>query len=86
MQRFRRLVAAIALAATATTTVAACGGGDSGDSSDAKALKLWHYESENSAMGVAWNQAIEIFKTEHPGVEVRVRAQGVRADPAERRA
>ncbi|MFC4017583.1 ABC transporter substrate-binding protein [Micromonospora sp. GCM10011542] len=71
MQRFRRIVAAIALAATATTTVAACGGGDSGDDSGAKTLKLWHYESANSAMGVAWDRAIEIFKSEHPGVEVR---------------
>ncbi|RLP86616.1 MULTISPECIES: ABC transporter substrate-binding protein [unclassified Micromonospora] len=71
MQRFRRIVAAIALAATATTTVAACGGGDSGDDSGAKTLKLWHYESANSAMGVAWDRAIEIFKAEHPGVEVR---------------
>ena len=33
-------------------------------------LKLWHYESANSAMGIAWDEAIEIFKTEHPGVTV----------------
>ncbi len=33
-------------------------------------LKLWHYESANGAMGIAWDKAIEIFKTEHPGVTV----------------
>ena len=27
-------------------------------------LTLWHYEGENSAMGIAWNRAIEIFEEE----------------------
>ncbi|MGK5741629.1 ABC transporter substrate-binding protein [Micromonospora sp. URMC 103] len=72
MGRFRKLVVAVAVAATAATSVAACGGGDDGgDGSDAKTLKLWHYESANSAMGVAWDRAIQIFKDEHPGVEVQ---------------
>ncbi|MEV1333823.1 extracellular solute-binding protein [Micromonospora costi] len=71
MGRIRNLVAAVAVAAIATTTVAACGGDDGGDGSDAKTLKLWHYESANSAMGVAWDRAIQIFKDEHPGVEVQ---------------
>ncbi|MGS2615379.1 ABC transporter substrate-binding protein [Micromonospora sp. LZ34] len=71
MGRFRKLVVAVALAATATTTVAACGGDAGGDGGDAKTLKLWHYESANSAMGVAWDRAIQIFKDEHPGVEVQ---------------
>ena len=50
MQRFRRLVAAIALAATATTTVAACGGDDSGDDSgrqDPQALALREREQRH---------------------------------------
>ncbi|MFI7608214.1 ABC transporter substrate-binding protein [Micromonospora sp. NPDC049366] len=71
MRRIRKLVVAVALAATAATTVAACGGGEGGDGSDAKTLKLWHYESANSAMGIAWDRAIQIFKDEHPGVEVQ---------------
>ncbi|MFD0782565.1 ABC transporter substrate-binding protein [Micromonospora azadirachtae] len=71
MRRFRRVIAAVALAATAATTVAACGSDEGGDGSDAKTLKLWHYESENSAMGIAWDRAIQIFKDEHPGVEVQ---------------
>lgn len=71
MIRTRKLVAAVALGALATATLAACSddGGDSG--SDAKTLTLWHYESANSAMGVAWDRAIELFEEEHPGVKVK---------------
>ncbi|WP_428964718.1 ABC transporter substrate-binding protein [Micromonospora fluostatini] len=69
MHRFRTVAAAVTLAAVAATTLTACGDDDSG--SDASVLKLWHYESANSAMGIAWDRAIEIFKEEHPGVEVR---------------
>ncbi|WP_433528913.1 ABC transporter substrate-binding protein [Micromonospora sp. CA-263727] len=69
MHRFRRVAVAATVAAITATSLAACGG--DGDDSGANVLKLWHYESANSAMGVAWDRAIEIFKDEHPGVEVR---------------
>jgi raffinose/stachyose/melibiose transport system substrate-binding protein len=42
------------------------GGGDAGGT-----LKLWHYEGADSAMGKAWDKAIEVFKSEHPGVTVQ---------------
>lgn len=72
MQRYRKIVAATALIAAASLTLAACGDDDdSGGSSGATTLKLWHYESANSAMGIAWDRAIEIFKKEHPGVKVK---------------
>ncbi|WP_088315687.1 ABC transporter substrate-binding protein [Kineosporia sp. R_H_3] len=69
-------LATMALVAAVATGLAACGGGSSAgggasEASGAKVLKLWHYEGETSAMGVAWDKAIEIFKTEHPGVEVQ---------------
>jgi raffinose/stachyose/melibiose transport system substrate-binding protein len=47
--------------------------GSSGGSSDTvqtdvsgkgKTLTLWHFESETSAMGIAWNQAIKTFEKE----------------------
>ena len=69
----------VAALAALSLTLAACAGSSdstssSGSSADAAAeggsLKLWHYESANGAMGIAWDKAIEIFKTEHPGVEV----------------
>ncbi|GIJ27232.1 sugar ABC transporter substrate-binding protein [Micromonospora qiuiae] len=69
MRHFRRVAVVTTVAALTATGLAACGG--NGDDSAAGVLKLWHYESANSAMGVAWDRAIEIFKDEHPGVEVR---------------
>jgi raffinose/stachyose/melibiose transport system substrate-binding protein len=44
----------------------------SDDSSDEPAvLKLWHYEAPDSAMGIAWKQAIADFERTHPEVDVR---------------
>ncbi|NTW41645.1 MAG: extracellular solute-binding protein [Cellulomonadaceae bacterium] len=53
--------------------LAACSsGGDAGDdsTSGSQTLKLWHYEGDTSAMGIAWNEAIATFEDEHPGVTV----------------
>ncbi|BAL88947.1 putative ABC transporter substrate-binding protein [Actinoplanes missouriensis 431] len=70
-----RAVAAVLLATS--LTLAACGGGDSADEgADAKTLTLWHYEGPTSAMGIAWNKAIELFKSSHPGVEVKFEEKG----------
>ncbi len=54
--------------------LSACGGG--GSSSSPKELKLWHYEGPDSAMGVAWNQAIKEFEQTHPGVKVKFEEKG----------
>ena len=67
----------------------ACGGDDSGDDSpdaggdteedsgdQTGTLRLWHYEGPNSAMGIAWNRAIEIFEESHPGVTVEFEEKG----------
>jgi raffinose/stachyose/melibiose transport system substrate-binding protein len=53
-------VGMLALSATA------CGG-----SGSSKVLKLWYYESADSAMGTAWQQAIKKFEQTHPGVTVK---------------
>jgi raffinose/stachyose/melibiose transport system substrate-binding protein len=55
--------------------LSACGGNSSSGSSS-KELKLWHYESPDSAMGVAWNQAIKEFEQTHPGVKVKFEEKG----------
>ena len=72
--RFSFHRAAVAAAAAAALALGACGGGESpgagADDSGATTLRLWHYESANGAMGVAWDKAIELFKKEHPGVKV----------------
>jgi raffinose/stachyose/melibiose transport system substrate-binding protein len=69
MRPHRRLLAAGVTVAAAATVLAGCGSDDE-QSSGATTLKLWHYESANSAMGIAWDKAIEVFKSEHPGVTV----------------
>jgi raffinose/stachyose/melibiose transport system substrate-binding protein len=50
----------------------ACADSDAADSSAGKALTVWHYESADSAMAIAWTEAIKQFKAGHPGVKVKV--------------
>lgn len=77
MLRSRSGLAAGALLLAATLGLTACGSDDSStEGADAKSLTLWHYEGPNSAMGIAWNKAIELFKTSHPGVEVKFEEKG----------
>ncbi len=75
MRPNRRRAGWVAAVAALSLTLAACSGSsDSGtaasDSPESGTLKLWHYESANGAMGIAWDKAIEIFKEQHPGVTV----------------
>jgi raffinose/stachyose/melibiose transport system substrate-binding protein len=75
-----------ALAVLAAASLALAGCSSSGGSSDAKpggskdykgkTLTLWHYEGADSAMGIAWNQAIKDFKAKYPGVKVKFEAKG----------
>lgn len=80
----RRVAALAAVAAAATLALAACsssnsgGGGGGGGASpggkkdySGKTLTLWHYEAADSAMGIAWNQAIKEFEAKYPGVKVK---------------
>jgi len=83
LTRWRTSVVVAVLAAI-TLVLAACG--SSGGSSNAspggkkdykgKTLTLWHYEAANSAMGIAWNQAIKDFKAKYPGVKVKFEEKG----------
>lgn len=62
----RRLIAGLVVLPLA---LAACSGGGGEPEGEAAAeggdtLKLWHYEGEDSAMGVAWDEAIRIFEEE----------------------
>ena len=58
--------------ATTAMLLAGCSGGtaaedgpvDTSPSGDGETLTLWHYESETSAMGVAWDAAIKQFEEE----------------------
>jgi len=73
--RFSRKVAGVlAAAVTIPLVLTSCSSGG-GDKEDGKSLTIWHYESEESAMGQAWAKAIDIFKQDHPDVTVKVENQ-----------
>ena len=72
----RRVMTITATILGGSLVMAGCGGSDGGSSSDAKTLKLWHYEGPDSAMGVAWNEAIKEFEAKHPGVKVKFEEKG----------
>lgn len=59
MKHTRKMSAAAALAITALAL-----SGCSADQGDDDVLRLWHFESESSAMGLAWEEAIKVFEEE----------------------
>ncbi len=76
-----RGVALVAALAAASLALAACGDGaektsGGGSSGGARTLTLWHYETADSAMGVAWADAIKQFEATHPGVRVKFEEKG----------
>ncbi|MDD9204987.1 carbohydrate ABC transporter substrate-binding protein, partial [Georgenia sp. 10Sc9-8] len=57
--------AALALAGCAGSDDGGNGAGDGGEgSSEGQTLRMWHFEGEDSAMGIAWAEAVEIFEEE----------------------
>lgn len=70
-----------AILATAAMLLAGCSAGTTEDAAvstdpdgTGKTLTLWHYESDTSAMGIAWNAAIEKFE-EETGAKVEFEAK-----------
>lgn len=61
--RTARVVTAVTSLTATALVLSACAGG-SGGGSDDDTLTLWHYEGANSAMGIAWAEAIEVFEEE----------------------
>ncbi|RSM91558.1 sugar ABC transporter substrate-binding protein [Kibdelosporangium aridum] len=64
----------LAAAMAAVLVTSGCGSGDQADGP--RTLKLWHYEGPDSAMGVAWAEAIKQFEATHPGVKVVFEEKG----------
>ncbi|CAG6396398.1 extracellular solute-binding protein [Streptomyces cocklensis] len=75
MARLRKPIAMTATALAGALLLASCGS-SGGGAGDGRTLRLWHYEAPDSAMGIAWNQAIAEFKKTHPGVKVEFEAKG----------
>ncbi|HEY3438606.1 MAG TPA: extracellular solute-binding protein [Actinotalea sp.] len=64
------MVLPLALAACGSGGSSTSGASDSATGASTGTLKLWHYEGADSAMGLAWDQAIKTFEAEHKGVKV----------------
>ncbi|MDQ2661508.1 MAG: extracellular solute-binding protein [Actinomycetota bacterium] len=60
MKHTRTVGAVAALAAAALVLTGCSGAADTDDN----VLRLWHYEGADSAMGIAWAEAIKIFEEE----------------------
>ncbi|MBE1491872.1 ABC transporter substrate-binding protein [Plantactinospora soyae] len=75
MFRAKAGAAAGALLVTTALVLAACGN-DPGSEESPSSLTLWHYEGPNSAMGIAWAEAIKQFEASHPGVTVKFEEKG----------
>ncbi len=41
-----------------------------------RVLKVWHYESDTGAMGIAWAEAMKQFEASHPGVKIEFEQRG----------
>lgn len=79
----RHLARRLAPLAALPLLFAACGGDDDDSTDESPAaeeqsgtLRLWHYEGPNSAMGIAWDRAIEIFEETHPDATVEFEEKG----------
>ncbi|MBD7956054.1 extracellular solute-binding protein [Microbacterium sp. Sa4CUA7] len=59
----RRALAALGALTAGALALSGCSGG-SGDEAGGDTLTLWHYEGANSAMGIAWAEAIKVFEEE----------------------
>ncbi|GAA3215444.1 extracellular solute-binding protein [Microbacterium terregens] len=61
----KRGIALVSSLTIAGLALAACSGGSSDSGGEAgDTLKLWHYEGADSAMGIAWAEAIKVFEEE----------------------
>ncbi len=62
----RRVTITAAATVSAALVLAGCGGsdGDDGAGGGSDVLRVWHYENPDSAMGIAWEEAMRIFEEE----------------------
>ncbi|MEV0307332.1 raffinose/stachyose/melibiose transport system substrate-binding protein [Nonomuraea fuscirosea] len=71
--------AAVLVAAVLALSACGSGGGSASPSpggTEPRVLKLWHYETADSAMGKAWAEAIKKFEASHPNVTVAFEEKG----------
>lgn len=74
MRLGKRTLAVVAMAAAAALMSGCASGGSGGSAGGDNTLTLWHFESDTSAMGIAWTQAIKTFE-EETGAKVKFEAK-----------
>lgn len=62
-----RILLLTALAATLVVGFTACG---KKEAAGPREFKIWHYESDTGAMGIAWTEAMKQFQAKHPDVKI----------------
>jgi raffinose/stachyose/melibiose transport system substrate-binding protein len=62
VKKTKRTLTGVAVLGVSALLLSGCSAG--GNEADANTLKLWHFESETSAMGIAWEEAIKVFEEE----------------------
>ncbi len=62
--RGKKSIAVLAALTVAGLALSGCTSGSADGGGDGDTLKLWHYEGADSAMGIAWAQAIKTFEEE----------------------
>jgi raffinose/stachyose/melibiose transport system substrate-binding protein len=62
VKKSKRTLTGVAVLGVSALLLSGCSAG--GNEADANTLKLWHFESETSAMGIAWEEAIKVFEEE----------------------
>lgn len=71
----KRRLAVAAVATAGAMLLGGCAAGGGGAAEDDNTLTLWHFEGANSAMGIAWDEAIKIFE-EETGATVEFEEKG----------
>lgn len=76
MKHVLRFLALISIVLIASVT--ACSKKDSNSELNEapKVLKIWHYEADNGAMGIAWAAAMKKFEEMHPEVKIEFESKG----------
>ncbi|OZG61767.1 sugar ABC transporter substrate-binding protein [Bifidobacterium lemurum] len=68
MKSSRKFIAA-GLAVATMIGFAGCGSGETAQEENPTSIKIWHYEEDNGAQGIAWQKAMELFE-EETGIKV----------------
>jgi raffinose/stachyose/melibiose transport system substrate-binding protein len=70
MKEFRTATRILSLAIAFALLMAGVTGCAKKEAAAPREFKIWHYESDTGAMGVAWTEAMKQFQAKHPDVKI----------------